>query len=108
MSIDAGVMCIAPYSGAESGCHDVPLPSRSIGIARSVTPFIVIPVIPGSMFMPGMRGVELVAGAGLGAVVMRGVGAMVMPGIGAIVGDGVGLAVPRGAAVPAGVAPGSG
>jgi hypothetical protein len=67
MSIDAGVARIAPYSGAESGCHAVPLTSRSIGTARSFAPCIVVP-----------------------GILIDGLGAVVMPGIGAITGAGAG------------------
>ena len=111
--MEVGVACIAPYSGAESGCHDVPLPSRSIGTTRSVAPFIVIPAMfvppPCCMFIPGAidalgagdagpmcipGAMELIAGAGVG-VAGAGVGdaflagAVVgigIPGMGAIVG----------------------
>ena len=86
-------MCIAPYSGAESGCHDVPLPSRSIGIATSVEPFIVIPDIGDgdAMFMPGIGAIvglgDGFAAVGAGVVFFAGAAvAMGIPGMGAIVG----------------------
>jgi hypothetical protein len=100
-----GVMCIAPYSETDSGCHDVPLPSRSIGTTRSVTDFIVIPDIapPCCMFIPGAMdalGNGVAGPIGMpGAMVACGfmdgdgvAGPIVIPGIGAIVGVGEGFA----------------
>ena len=118
MSMEVGVMCIAPYSGAESGCHDVPLPSRSIGTSRSVAPFIVIPAMftlsPCCMFIPGAMDALGVGDAGPmcipGAMVPAGgdgLGASVMAGIGAIVGAGEGFGAAgaffAGAGVPIGM-----
>ena len=104
MSIDVRVACIAPYSGAESGCQDVPLPSRSIGTARSVAPFIVMSPMrpPPSCCM--FIGAIVAAGAALaGAVVIPGIGAIVAAGAavaGAIVIPGIGAIVAAAAGMP--------
>jgi hypothetical protein len=82
-----GVACIAPYSGVESGCQDVPLPSRSIGTARSVESDMLVPPMP--MLVPGIgaageaAGVSVARGAGdvAGTAVGMGIG---MPGMGAV------------------------
>ena len=91
-----GVARIAPYSGAASGCHDVPLPSRCIGTAMSVAPFIVISgvcvppprcmSIPGAMEALGVGDAGAIGSDGPGFIVGGGLGAIVMPGIGAIAG----------------------
>jgi hypothetical protein len=92
---------MAPYSGAESGCHDVPLPSRSIGTARSVAPFIRM----SPMRMPSSccicigavdAGAGVPAGADVGADGTGAAlaGAVVIPGIGAIVAAGAAVCMP--------------